>query len=410
MNAVVNTERVSATDFSMRKPLYLDYAATSPPAPEVVSTMIRALGQGGLTGQYANPGSRSHIYGWQAEAEVERARSNLAKLLGADVREIYFTSGATESNNIVLQGVVQRAIGNGKSYADCHLVSSCLEHKAVLDPLKALAKRGVQVTLLSPNAAGEICAEAVEAALTERTLLVSLMHVNNELGTLTDLASISALCRDAGALLHSDCAQSLARFDGSACEQGVDLASYSAHKIYGPKGIGALYMRRSAQNDLTPVLQGGGQERGIRPGTSAVHQLVGFGSAAELLLEQRKSDIGHLADCENAFLASLRGSLPAEAFIVNAENARRVPGIVNVRFANYSGEELVARLQGLAISTGSACTSASIEPSHVLQGLGLSRHEADRCIRFSFGRYTTVEQANNAGVFVAEKLGDVNSK
>lgn len=419
MNNSLNLSVAEPATFSAREPLYLDYAATTPLDPAVVESMTSVLASGGLSGCFANAGSRSHIYGWQAESLVEKARASIASLIGADVREIYFTSGATEANNIVLKGVVDKALAQGKALSDCHIISSSLEHKAILDPLAELAKRGCSVTLLNPDHTGAITLEALEAALTNKTLLVSLMHINNELGTLSDIGSLASFCREKGVLFHSDCSQSLARVPIDFFSASIDFASFSAHKIYGPKGIGFLYVKRSSQEFVQPISYGGGQERCMRPGTLAVHQLVGMGSAAEFLQEHLHQDILHLKSCEDAFIQSMvsddadnRGinpsSDPCSWFSINAKDAPRVKGILNICFTGrgplISGDELVAKLQGLAISTGSACTSASVEPSHVLRGIGLTRQKADSCIRFSFGRFTSVENAHDAGRFVARKL------
>ena len=372
----------------MRKPIYLDYAATTPVAPEVAASMVECLT---LDGNFANPASRSHLYGWQAEELVEEARAQVAALINADPREIVWTSGATEANNLALKGAaeayrVQHGTGG-------HLIVSAIEHKAVLDPAGWLESQGFRVTRLQPSHEGIISAETLVAALQEDTFLVSIMQTNNELGCINDIKSFAEICKTRGILLHCDAAQSAGKIPVDVKSLGVDLLSLSAHKFYGPKGIGALYVRRAGDVKIAAQIHGGGHERGMRSGTLPTHQLVGMGAAAKLAMGQLVSDrerIGNLRDRLWQGIADLPGIRR------NGSATDCVSGILNVAFGNADGEMLLLSLRDLAISSGSACNSASMSPSYVLKAIGLSDEAAQASLRFSIGRYTTADEIEYA--------------
>ena len=369
----------------MQKPVYLDYAATTPVDSRVAAVMAQCLT---MDGNFGNPASRSHIYGWKAEEAVERARGQLADLIQADPREIVWTSGATESDNLALKGIAHRHRDKGT-----HLITSCIEHKAVLDSCGQLEREGFEVSYLQPNAAGIIAPEQVAGAIREDTILVSLMQANNEIGTLTDIARVGAICRQQGVLFHVDGAQSVGKLAIDMTRLPVDLMSISAHKMYGPKGIGALYVRRTPKLHLEAQIHGGGHERGMRSGTLATHQIVGLGEAARIAGEELAVEsvrIGQLRD------RLWRGIQALDEVYLNGDPVQRLPGNLNVSFAGVDGESLLIALKDLAISTGSACASASIDPSYVLQGLGLSQDLALSALRFSPGRYTTEEDIDFA--------------
>ncbi len=371
----------------MKAPIYLDYAATTPVDPRVAEQMLACLT---MDGNFGNPASRSHVYGWRAEEAVENARRQVADLLHADPREIVWTSGATESNNLALKGVAHfyRAQGRG-----AHIVTSQIEHKAVLDVCAQLEREDFAVTYLNPGAAGIIEPEQLAAALRADTLLVSLMHVNNEVGTINDIAVIGALCRQRGVLLHVDAAQSVGKTPIDMRSLEVDLLSLSAHKLYGPKGIGALYVRRKPRVELEAQMHGGGHERGMRSGTLATHQIVGLGAACALAAVEMAAESDRILLLRDKFLAAL-SDLP-EVY-VNGDLERRLPGITNLSFGGVDGEALLLALKDLALSTGSACTSASLDPSYVLRALGLSDALALSALRFSFGRFTTEHDIDSA--------------
>lgn len=368
----------------MQLPVYLDYAATTPVDPRVAETMTRCLCMDGI---FANPASRSHIYGWQAEEQVEMARRNVAELLACDAREVVWTSGATEANNLALKGVFEQQNFSG------HLITSVTEHKAVLDPAEWLQERGVAVTWLEPDSDGLISADQVAEALREDTSLVSLMLVNNETGVINPLDEIGHICRERDVLLHIDAAQAVGKIDVKVADLSVDLLSLSAHKFYGPKGIGALYVRRSVQQRLKPQLHGGGHERGMRSGTLPTHQLVGMGEAAKLSLSSLAQEQQTIAGLRDQLWQGIR-ELPG--VFRNGSEQFVAPGHLNVCFSGVDGETLLLSLRELAVSSGSACTSASLAPSYVLTAMGLSDIDAHSSIRFSLGRFTSaadVEQA-----------------
>lgn len=366
-------------------PLYFDYAATTPVDPRVAERMAGFLTQDGVFG---NPASRAHRYGWQAEAAVEEARAQVAEALGADPREILWTSGATEADNLALKGCAAALGGRGR-----HLVTSGVEHKAVLDSCQHLEEQGFEVTYLSPDGEGRIAPQTVAEALRPDTLLVSIMHVNNELGCVNDIAAIGALCRERGVLYHVDAAQSPGKIPLDVARTPVDLMSLSAHKVYGPKGVGALYVRRSPEVRLRAQIHGGGHERGLRSGTLATHQIVAMGEAFALAAVDLTAELERLEALRARFRTAL-ADLPH--VYLNGSRTHRVPGIVNLSFAGVDGEALLLALRDVAVSTGSACTSASLEPSHVLRALGVPDALAHATLRFSFGRFTTEADIDGA--------------
>jgi len=356
--------------------VYLDYAATTPVDPAVVQAMGECLG---VEGDFGNPASATHPYGTRAAARIERARAQVSALIDAAAEEIVFTSGATESANLAILGAAYANADRGR-----HIVTSRIEHKAVLDACRQLEKQGYNVTWLIPDGNGVISLESLQRAFRPDTVLVTLMHANNETGVIQDLAGIGALCRERGVLFHSDAAQSVGRIPVTA--GAVDFLTFTAHKIYGPKGVGALYVRRSRRGFLQPLSFGGGQERGLRPGTLPTHQIVGFGEACELMAQRLASESQRLLGLRDRLwsrLSSLGG------VHLNGAGAPRLPGILNVSFEGVEGESLVTGLPQLAVSTGSACNSSSADPSYVLRALGRDSQLAQSSLRLSFGRYTT---------------------
>ncbi len=369
----------------MNLPIYLDYASTTPVDPAVADRMVEFLTP---SGHFGNPASRSHMFGWQAEAAVEDARAEVADLIGADPREIVWTSGATEANNLAIKGCAQFNTRKGKQ-----IITSKIEHKAVLDTCRQLEREGFEITYLDPDKNGLIQPQAVADALRDDTTVVSIMHVNNELGTLNDIAAIGKLCRENKVFFHVDAAQSAGKTAIDVEAMQVDMMSFSAHKIYGPKGIGALYVRRKPRVRIEAQMHGGGHERGMRSGTLPTHQIVGMGAAFKLGAEM-------LAE-ESARIAALRkrlwdGVSDMEEVYLNGSEEQHVPGIINISFAFVEGESLIMALRDLAVSSGSACTSASLEPSYVLRALGLNDEMAHSSIRFSIGRYTTEKDVDDA--------------
>ncbi len=361
-----------------RRPIYLDYAATTPVDPRVAARMADCLTAEGVFG---NPASRSHALGWEAERAVERARGQVAELVGAKPREIVFTSGATESDNLALLGAAHAASGRGQ-----HLVTVSTEHKAVLDSCRQLEREGWQVTYLVPERNGIVDAERLAGALRHDTALVSVMQVNNETGVLQDIAALGKLVRAHGALFHVDAAQAVGRVALDLRHLSVDLMSFSAHKVYGPKGVGALYVRDHPDVRLAPLLHGGGQERGLRPGTLATHQVVGMGEAFRLAGEELDVEIERQRTLRDRLWDGLR---VLGGVRLNGDPLRRVPGILSVCIDGVQAEALIMALREVALSSGSACASASREPSHVLRALGLSEAEVDSSLRLSLGRFTT---------------------
>jgi len=376
----------------MPTPIYLDYAATTPVDARVIERMVAHMS---VDGDFGNPASRSHAFGWQAEEAVEAARVQIAEAINADPREIIWTSGATESDNLALKGAALKASRR-------HLITSSIEHKAVLDCCGFLQQQGFEVTYLTPDAWGRTSAEQVREALREDTLMVSIMHVNNELGTANDLRAIGEVCRSNGVLFHTDAAQGFGKLPLDVETMHIDLLSLSAHKIYGPKGIGALYVRRSQGLQLAPQMHGGGHEMGMRSGTLPAQQIVGLGAAAQLMVEHMDSEHAQLSALRERFLGHVR-QIPDT--VVHTHPEQHVPGIVNVGFAGVDGETLLLALPGLAVSSGSACTSASVEPSFVLRGVGIADDLAHSSLRFSFGRFTDAAEIDNAAQQLATTVG-----
>jgi cysteine desulfurase len=365
----------------MKLPIYLDYSATTPVDPRVAAKMVECLT---VEGNFGNPASRSHVFGWRAEAAVEEARENVAALLNADPREIVWTSGATESDNLAIKGVAHFNLKKGK-----HIITSKIEHKAVLDTCRQLEREGFEVTYLDPDAEGLIQPQAVVDAIREDTTLVSLMHVNNEIGTINDIAAIGEICRDRKIVFHVDAAQSAGKIEIDLEAMKVDLMSLSAHKVYGPKGIGALYVRRKPRVRIEAQMHGGGHERGMRSGTLATHQIVGMGEAFRIAKAEMAEEAQSILQLRDRLW---KGLTDLEAVHLNGSMTQRVPGNLNVSFAYVEGESLIMALKDLAVSSGSACTSASLEPSYVLRALGLDDELAHSSIRFSIGRFTTPEE------------------
>ena len=369
----------------MKLPIYFDYAATTPVDPRVAQKMSECLL---AEGNFGNPASRSHKYGWEAEEAVELARRQVADLINADPREIVWTSGATESDNLAIKGVAHFYKTKGK-----HLITSKIEHKAVLDTCRHLEREGFEVTYLEPGTDGVVTPEQVADAIREDTVLVSIMHVNNEIGVINDIAAIGEVCRAKKVFFHVDAAQSSGKIDIDLETMKVDLMSFSAHKMYGPKGVGALYVRRKPRIRLEAQMHGGGHERGMRSGTLATHQLVGMGEACKIAKAEMHDEqirIGALRE------RLWQGLQDIEEVHVNGSFEKRLPGFLNVSFNYVEGESLIMSLSDLAVSSGSACTSASLEPSYVLRALGLNDEMAHSSLRFSVGRFTHEEDIDYA--------------
>ncbi|QXO16793.1 IscS subfamily cysteine desulfurase [Vibrio ostreae] len=369
----------------MKLPIYLDYSATTPVDPRVAEKMVQCMT---MDGNFGNPASRSHRYGWQAEEVVDAAREQIADLLNADPREIVFTSGATESDNLAIKGAAHFYSKKGK-----HIITCKTEHKAVLDTTRQLEREGFEVTYFEPESNGLIDLAKLEAAMRDDTVLVSIMHVNNEIGVIQDIAAIGELCRARKIVFHVDAAQSAGKLPIDVQEVKADLISLSAHKIYGPKGIGALYVRRKPRIRLEAQMHGGGHERGFRSGTLATHQIVGMGEAFHIAKLDMQKDYDHALALRNRMLDGLKDM---EAVTINGDLEQRVPHNLNISFAFVEGESLLMALKDIAVSSGSACTSASLEPSYVLRALGLNDELAHSSIRFSFGRFTTEEEVDYA--------------
>ena len=364
----------------MKFPIYLDYSATTPVDPRVAEKMIPWL-----TEHFGNPASRSHAFGWEADKAVEEARENVARLVNADPKEIVWTSGATESNNLAIKGAAHFYAGTkGK-----HLITVMTEHKAVLDTMRELEREGYEVTYLTPEPNGLVDLEKFKAAIRPDTVLASVMFVNNEIGVIQDIAAIGEICRSKGVIFHVDAAQATGKVEIDLTKLKVDLMSFSAHKTYGPKGIGALYVRRKPRIRLEAQMHGGGHERGMRSGTLATHQIVGMGEAFRIAREEMAT--------ENERIRMLRDRLykglsEIEETVVNGDMEHRIPGNLNISFAYVEGESLMMAIKDVAVSSGSACTSASLEPSYVLKALGRNDELAHSSIRFTIGRFTTEEE------------------
>ena len=378
---------------SVVTPIYLDYAATTPVDERVAEKM---LGYMTRTGIYGNAASRSHGFGWAAESAVEAARAEVAGLINADAKEIIFTSGATESDNLALKGAAHFYRRKGR-----HMVTVKTEHKAVLDSCRQLEREGYEVTYLEPEANGLLDLERFAAALRSDTVLASVMQVNNEIGVIQDIAALGEICRSRGVLLHVDAAQSAGKLAIDVQRLAVDLMSFSAHKVYGPKGVGALYVRRKPRVRLEAQLHGGGHERGMRSGTLAVHQIVGMGEAFRIAREEMATESARILGLRDRLWEGLSG---VEEVYLNGDLGQRVAGNLNVSFNFVEGESLIMALKDIAVSSGSACTSASLEPSYVLRALGRSDELAHSSIRFSIGRYTTQAEVDYTVELVKAKV------
>lgn len=365
------------------RPIFLDLQSTTPVDPRVLDSMLPYL-----THSYGNPHSRTHAYGWDAEAAVEEARGHIAELIHADPKEIVFTSGATESNNTALKGVAKFYRAKGKD----KLVTVQTEHKCVLDTCRHLQSEGFNVTYLPVQKNGLVDLEQLRAAIDERTSLVSVMAVNNEIGVVQPIKEIGALCREKKVFFHTDAAQALGKLPIDVEDMKIDLMSITAHKIYGPKGIGALYVRRKPRVRLVPLMNGGGQERGLRSGTLAPHLCVGFGAASRIAKREMERDREHVTRLASKMLTAITEEVPN--IVINGDPDKRVPGSLNISFAYVEGESLIMSLKTIAVSSGSACTSASLEPSYVLRALGVEEELAHTSIRFGMGRFTTEEEVD----------------
>ncbi len=368
----------------LNRPIYLDYQATTPTDPRVVEAMLPYF-----TEKFGNPHSRNHVYGWETEEAVEIAREQVAAVIGADAKEIIFTSGATESNNLAIKGVAQfyKAKKN-------HVVTCVTEHKCVLDTCRHLEQDGFEVTYLPVQASGLVDLDLLREAVTERTVLVSIMAVNNEIGVIQPLAEIGRICREKGAFFHTDAAQAAGKIAIDVNAMNIDLLSISGHKLYGPKGIGALYVRRRPRVRLQALINGGGQERGMRSGTLPTPLVVGLGEACRIALAEMQSEAGRLSALRDRMLNGLRERLPE--IYVNGDLDARIPGNLNISFAFVEGEGLMMGIKDLAVSSGSACTSASLEPSYVLRALGVEEELAHTSLRLGLGRFTTEQEVDHA--------------
>jgi cysteine desulfurase len=370
-------------DMTPHFPIYMDYGATTPVDPRVVDAMIPWLRE-----HFGNPASRSHAWGWEAEEAVEKARVDVAELIGADPREIVWTSGATESNNLALKGAAQFYKSKGK-----HLITVKTEHKAVLDTTRELERQGFEVTYLDVQEDGMLDLEMFKAAIRPDTIIASVMFVNNEIGVIQDIAAIGAICREKGVLLHVDAAQATGKLAIDVKTLPVDLMSLASHKTYGPKGIGALYVRRKPRVRLEAQMHGGGHERGMRSGTLPTHQIVGMGVAFRIAREEMAKDVAHARRLQQRLLDGLKD---VEQVFINGNMEHRVPHNLNMSFNFVEGESLIMGIKGLAVSSGSACTSASLEPSYVLRALGRSDELAHSSLRMTIGRFTTEEEIDYA--------------
>ncbi len=378
----------------MKLPIYFDYSATTPVDKRVAEKMVQYMT---TDGHFGNPASRSHKFGWQAEEAVDIARNQIAELINADPREIVFTSGATESDNLAIKGVANFYSKKGK-----HIITCKTEHKAVLDTCRELERQGFEVTYLAPEDNGLIDLKKLEAAMRDDTILVSIMHVNNEIGVIQDIGGIGEMCRARKIIFHVDAAQSTGKINIDLQHLKVDLLSISAHKMYGPKGIGALYVRRKPRIRLEAQMHGGGHERGMRSGTLATHQIVGMGEACRIAKEEMSQDLEHVIAMRDRLWSGLNAM---EQVFVNGDFDKRYAGNLNVSFNFVEGESLIMALKDLAVSSGSACTSASLEPSYVLRALGLNDEMAHSSIRFSFGRFTTSEEIDYAIELIQKSIG-----
>jgi len=377
----------------MLTPTYMDYSSTTPVDQRVAKKMAKFLT---MEGDFGNPASRSHFYGWQAEKAVDEARSQVADLVGADPREIVWTSGATESNNLAIKGIAHFYEKRGK-----HIITLKTEHKAVLDTCRQLEREGFEVTYLDPLPNGLLDMDVFKKTIREDTILASIMHVNNEIGVIQDLQAIGDICRENKVFFHVDAAQSVGKLEINLESLPVDLMSFSAHKIYGPKGMGALYVSRKPRVRLEAQMHGGGHERGMRSGTLATHQIVGIGEAFAIAKAEMKEEGIRVQKLRDRLLA---GFSDMEEVVVNGDLDQRISGNLNISFNYVEGESLMMAISDVAVSSGSACTSSSLEPSYVLRALGLTDELAHSSIRFSVGRYTTEKDVDDAITLVREKV------
>jgi len=376
----------------MKFPIYLDYSATTPVDPRVAQKMIPFL-----TEQFGNPASRSHAFGWEAEKAVEEARAHVAALLNADPKEIIWTSGATEGNNLAIKGAANFYKGKGK-----HIVTMKTEHKAVLDTVRELERQGFEATYLDPRQDGLLDLEKFKAALRPDTVLVSVMMVNNEIGVIQPIAEIGEICRSKGIIFHCDAVQAAGKIPVDLQKLKVDLLTVTAHKVYGPKGIGALYVRRKPRVRIEAQIHGGGHERGLRSGTLPTHQIVGMGEAFRIARLEMGAESERIRALRDRLLAGFKDM---EEVYVNGDMERRIPGNLNISFNFVEGESLIMGIKEVAVSSGSACTSASLEPSYVLRALGRSDELAHSSIRFTIGRFTTEEEIDYAVKLLRAKIG-----
>jgi len=376
----------------MKFPIYLDYSATTPVDPRVAQKMIPFL-----TEQFGNPASRSHAFGWEAEKAVEEARAHVAALLNADPKEIIWTSGATEGNNLAIKGAANFYKGKGK-----HIVTMKTEHKAVLDTVRELERQGFEATYLDPEQNGLLDLEKFKAALRPDTVLASVMMVNNEIGVIQPIAEIGEICRAKGIIFHCDAVQAAGKIPIDLQKLKVDLLTVTAHKVYGPKGIGALYVRRKPRVRIEPQIHGGGHERGLRSGTLPTHQIVGMGEAFRIAKLEMGTESERIRALRDRLLAGFKDM---EEVYVNGDIERRIPGNLNISFNFVEGESLIMGIKDVAVSSGSACTSASLEPSYVLRALGRSDELAHSSIRFTIGRFTTEEEIDYAVKLLRSKIG-----
>lgn len=377
---------------TVKTPVYLDYAATTPVDKRVAEKMIPYL-----TETFGNPASNSHAFGWEAEEAVEKARADIAALINADPKEIIFTSGATESDNLAIKGAANFYKTKGK-----HLITVKTEHKAVLDTMRELERQGFEVTYLGVQENGLINLEELKAAIRDDTILISVMWVNNEIGVVQDIPAIGEICRKRKIVFHVDAAQACGKVPADVEAAKIDLLSMSAHKVYGPKGIGALYVRRKPRVRLEAQMHGGGHERGFRSGTLPTHQIVGMGEAFRIAKEELEQDMAHYRKLRDIFLKGIEG---IEEVYINGDLEHRAPNNLNVSFNFVEGESLIMAVKELAVSSGSACTSASLEPSYVLRALGRNDELAHSSLRITFGRMTTEEEVQFAAELIKSKIG-----
>jgi len=376
---------------TVKLPIYLDYQSTTPIDPRVIEVMTKSMQE-----DFGNPHSRTHALGWKAEEMVEIARKQVAEVIGADAKEIIFTSGATESNNLAIKGVA-KFYGEQKN----HIITVATEHKCIINSARDLEQEGFKVTFLPVQQNGLIDLNQLENAITDKTCLVSVMAVNNEIGVIQPLKEIGALCRKKGVFFHTDAAQAFGKIPLNVDEMNIDLMSISAHKIYGPKGIGAIYIRRKPRVRIKPIISGGGQERGLRSGTMATFLAVGFGKAAEIAKNEMQKDYAHIKKLSDKFYDAV---MKNDFIYLNGDKENRYPGNLNFSFAGIEGESMIMAIKNLAVSSGSACTSASLEPSYVLHSLGVEDELAHTSIRFGIGRFTTEEEIDYAINLLQEKI------